>query len=249
MASRMDRYYEEENTENLRTRKNKNLYQSIYNDAEYTNIEGITSISRSGRIDVEEIKKLLNQKEEKKEEIKPKETISPSEEKLEEDRVYDIRDILNKAKDEHPSKDKYHSLKNQDYDFLKNIDIKKEEENVDKELDELVNTLTNADLFSNVKDEELSLDLLSELKPSEETKVSDNLKKLIQEESKNYHNTEKKDLDQTFFTSEQNFSKEDFDDDDDDEFYQKKSHKWIFILILVVMILILTLVYFLVIKK
>ena len=248
MASRMDRYYQDEKIENLRTKKNKDLYQSIYSDTEYSNIEGITSISRSGKVDIEEIKKLLKTKEENQSDNKRKIETTP--EKTihdEQERTYDIRDILNKAKYEHPSQNRYHSLKNQDYDFLKNIDIQKEEEKVDKELDELVNTLTNVDLFTNVKDEELSLDLLSELKPSGETKVSDNLKKIIQEEVKNYHEKKEENLDQTFFNSNDKFTKEDFSDEDED-FYDKKSNQWLFIVIPIVVIIILA-IYFLVIKK
>lgn len=243
MASRMDRYYQNEKVEHLRTKKNENLYQEIYEDTEsYSNIEGITSISRTGKVDMDDIKKLLNNRTDnrmernKKIEMQESEKVSVEEKKEESsERVYDIRDILNKAKSQTNIDNKYHRLKYQDYDFLKNVDIHKEEEDVDKELDKLVNTLTNADLLSEIDDDELSLDLLSELKPSGETKVSENLKKLIQEEAKNYHKPENK-LDQTFFTSDLHFKKEDFVDEDD-EFYDKKSKKWLYTILIILFII------------
>lgn len=235
MASRMDRYYQEELTENLRTKKNQNLYREIYEaEGEYSNIEGITSLSGSGKVDLNDIKKLLDQKEEKKEkrvEI-PKET----EDTFGEEKTYDIRDILSKAKDTKNISNRYHSLKHQDQDFLKDLDLKKEDEKTNQELDELVNTLTNADLLSNFNDDELSLDLLSELKPTGNTISDVDFKNLIKEEAKKYKKEEDS-FDQTFFTKEQKFTKEDFAEDDDDFYDRKKSKKGIFIAIGVVLIL------------
>ena len=56
MPSRMDRYHFEEMTSSKRTKRNEDLYKSIYETGEYSNIEGIASISKKGEINLEKLK-------------------------------------------------------------------------------------------------------------------------------------------------------------------------------------------------
>ena len=56
----MDRYYKNDTT-NLkkRTSRNQQLYDSIYEDNNYSNIEGIATIDKSNEIDITKIKNML----------------------------------------------------------------------------------------------------------------------------------------------------------------------------------------------
>ena len=102
--SRMDRYYKSDYTSNKRTSRNQDLYKSIYEDTEYSNIEGIANIDRSNEIDIAKIKDMLKSREdyqsgrELKNFIPKEEPVKYETFEREEDRVYDIRDILTQAK-------------------------------------------------------------------------------------------------------------------------------------------------------
>ena len=58
MASRMDRYYNNEN-ESKRTNKNINLYDNIYEDKEYENVEKL-NLNVGKEIDIRDVKALLD---------------------------------------------------------------------------------------------------------------------------------------------------------------------------------------------
>ena len=59
MKSRMERYYEIDHDTNRRTRKNADLYQKIYENDEYSNIEGIATTLKPNEIDISKIKEML----------------------------------------------------------------------------------------------------------------------------------------------------------------------------------------------
>ena len=112
MASRMEKYYNNSSV-NTRSVKNENLYKNIYENTEYSNIEGIATIEKTNEIDLAQIRELLKEREEKKKksEVKreaPKVYTKP----IYEEKNYDIRDVLVKAKDEHVSDDKNKAIKN-----------------------------------------------------------------------------------------------------------------------------------------
>ena len=46
MASRMEKYYQDEKNMNSRIARNTNLYDEIYNNVEYSNVEGIAKIEK-----------------------------------------------------------------------------------------------------------------------------------------------------------------------------------------------------------
>ena len=103
--SRMDRYYKVEENSKRRTSQNQDLYQKIYDMGEYSNIEGIATINKSNEVDITKVKNMLKNREEYQRQkdlrfntnrIEP-ETIETYEYE-EYDRVYDIRDILEKSK-------------------------------------------------------------------------------------------------------------------------------------------------------
>ena len=233
MASRMDRYYHSNSEKNKRSRRNESLYDTIYNDnIEYSNVEGIARIEKTNEIDINRIREMLQEEEKRKQKktfqpIFKKEEHHPTTFELDEkeDRNYDIRDILTKAKEEkkEEEKDQYRNLKNTQYNILKNIKldngvVKTEEKDESAELKELIHTITSNSILNQVDDKELSLDLLDDLKSDTSTIKQDSIKKIL-EDAKKEKETEQKneseevrELDKSFFTSSLNFSDEDFEE-------------------------------------
>ena len=219
MNSRMERYYKDSNT---RSKRNKNLYGDIYSEAKYTNIEGIASIDNANEIDITKIKEMLQNREnyqktrqyrrltereepeEKKVIPEPKTTEIPS---------YDIRNVLNKARENKKPDDKERVLKNTQYDILKDLNLKKEavEEDLkeEDELKELIHTITNTSMLNKMGGSELATDFLKDL-TGEDTSVGElnNVKEIISEKKElNMNNS----MDNSFFTSSLKLSKKDFD--------------------------------------
>ena len=242
MPSRMEKYYETKS----RTTKNKELYRTMYDEVEYTNVEGISVIEKNEKIDIEKIKELINgtnnvnkPKEYKKEEIKP------LVEEIEEQKNYDIRDVLNKAKSERTDKDsRYSNIK---YNVLKNIDLNsdtKVPDNVDEE--QLKNMI---EAISNNSKGELTSDLLDDLKSicdpnlKSEVKAEINKEDRIQETQLQNTKLIQDNLDKSFFTSSMDFSSEDFEDLKENI---KKNNFLTKILLFILLVIIITGVLFLV---
>lgn len=255
MGSRMEKYYRAGKTMS-RAVRNQDLYRTIYDIGEYSNIEGIASIEKTNQIDLNQIRELLKKAngEEKKEVIEPAfektERTSTSISLLEdEEKSYDIRDVLNKAKSERgQTSSRHHNLDNTQYNILKRIKIDEANNitninNDEQELKELIHTITNTSMLKKLGDQELSLDLLSSLKAGEETlirereafEVSNNTEQLIKPEM----TSQLDNIDKSFFTSSLNFSEEDFEDLKDIGKTLKKNNLLIkFLTILLVVIII-----------
>lgn len=226
MATRMERYYKQNNASN-RSEKNQNLYREIYENASYSNIEGIATIEKSNEIDITKVKEMLKNREDYQKqkdvrriitkEIKPE----PRYEELDlhEDRNYDIREILDKAKVNKPKEEKYHRLENTNYGILKKIDSNKKikiEEVPDEEsekLRSLIDTITTTSTLNKLGDKELSLDLLDDLKSDGNTVVdgTNSIKKILEEAKKESKKEDTSELDKSFFTSSLNFGEDDFE--------------------------------------
>ncbi len=256
MSSRMERYYKTNNRVKSRAIKNADLYKTIYDVGEYTNIEGIASIEKTNQIDLEQIRQLLKSVE-PKENTQTRETPTYSKESAKkfttsiidnEEKSYDIRDVLNKAKTERgETNNDYRQLDNTQHNILKKIKI--DEPIEEQELKELIHTITNTSMLNKMEDRELSLNLLSSLQSSEHTMANES--KMI-EENKNKYATSKCDtlideIDKSFFTSSMNFSEEDFEDLEDIKKNLKQNNILIkiltFILIAVVVSVILYIAY------
>ena len=119
MPSRMDRYYNNnQSSQTSRSRRNTSLYDSIYEGVEYSNVEGITTIEKKNEIDLDKIRELLKEHESSKIIDRPtirRQAQRVSYEEPEEEKNYDIMDVLNKAKDEIVDDNKSRSLKNNQY--------------------------------------------------------------------------------------------------------------------------------------
>lgn len=256
MLSRMEKYYKASNVVQKRTKLNEELYRKIYEDAEYTNIEGITNIEKTNEIDLSKIKELLdrqkNNSQERDNYEKRKELVSLRTEKFdfeEEKKNYDIHDVLNKAKNERNNNDdKYHSLKNTQYNILKKINLKENLDNKEyleseEELKKLINTITSTSVLNKLGDKELSLNILDELQSSgntmtETTRTIGAILEEVKEKEKSEE--EKQDIDKSFYTSSFSFNEEDFEDLKEINVTLKKNNVLIKILLFILIVIILS---------
>lgn len=219
--NRMDKYYKVEEKTTKRTNKNQDLYKNIYESGEYSNIEGIATIDKSNEVDITKVKNMLKNREEYQRQkgidnFKPTEQQTPNYEvfEMDEDKVYDIRDILEKAKINKPEEE-HKSLDNINFEIIKELkekQNKKDEEN----LKEMIDTISHTSKLNKLSNQELGLDIFDELKSDNNTIIEskDSIREILEEAKKN---DEKKEitntgLDKSFFTSSMNFNKKDFDE-------------------------------------
>jgi hypothetical protein len=239
----MDRYYS--NTTNKRTTRNQELYKTIYEDSEYSNIEGIATIDKSNEIDITKIKNMLKNRDDfqSKREFKsyvPKEDTTGYETfEQGEDRVYDIRDILNKAK-ENKEEQKYHNLDQTNIDILKELKLKPKETKPQDDLSTMVDTITNTSKLNKLSDHELGLDMFEDLKSNDNTIVSDktSIRSILEEAKKQEQNNQETqtNLDTSFFTSSLSFSQDDFEQINELKKNVKKNNTLIKVLIFIVIL-------------
>ena len=227
MPSRMNRYYGTR-TSNSRSERNRELYQSLYQSTnDYSNISMVATLEKPNEIEIDKIKQLIKDREtyQKQKEINNlyhkeelKEKIVPISEDIE-DKNYDIRDVLSKAKEERKTDQNDVYRKNQ-YDYLLNSKAyaKKKEmppkEDISKELKEIINTITNNAELNSLSTKDLSLDLLGDLKSNTMVgKESTAIKKIIEDEKLKAKDEEKSEMDKSFYTKSLGFSDKDFEDD------------------------------------
>ena len=222
MASRMDRYRNQElETTGMRTKRNEHLYARVEAPLEYSSVEGVARIDNTNSVDINKIKELLLREEEPKKKhhskMEKQETLEDTSELVTfnqlEDKNYDIRDILNKAKDEkeEDDADKYRNLQNTGYDILKNIQVQKKPTEIsDQELNHVGDTTLSLSMLDNLQD--------NEEEEITETMSSKTIRDLLNEETSKEEDgddddfEEQRTLDNSFFTSSLNFSEEDFNE-------------------------------------
>lgn len=253
----MERYYEIDRDTNRRTRKNADLYQKIYENDEYSNIEGIATTLKPNEIDISKIKEMLKNRDEYQKErdirniIAKPEPILRKEEPVasfdqDDEKNYDIRDILSKAKNERKNPaESYHKLTNTSYDIFKNLNIKNKKEETreegEEELKELIHTITNTSMLNKLGDQELSLGLLDDLKSDTMVGDASSIEKILNEEKEslkddNYLDDEKQNMDKSFFTSSLNFRDEDFDELQEMSHNLKKNNRLMKVLIFILLV-------------
>ena len=143
MNSRMEKYYKNDDIPK-RSVKNKDLYDSIYDDVNYNEIN---IVPKERVVDINELREIINSSPKK---IERKQVEIPTFD----DDSYDLNDALMKARDSKVDDDKRRSISNTQYDILKNVKIKKNS----KSLEDLINTVTTKNLLSD------DLDLFDNLK-------------------------------------------------------------------------------------
>ncbi len=229
MASRMEKYYNSE-TVKKRIQKNQSLYRQMYDIGEYSNIEAVESLDRTNEIDITKVKQMLQNREEYKRQKQYRSLLNQEEEKeplkkelkVEEVKNYDIKDELEKLKNQTRENDEYRSLNNTNYNILKELKIKSEQqkefsEDDAKELKELINTITSTSLLNKLDNEELSLNMLGDLAKDENEKTMPeraSIESILEEAKALDKKKEDKpsEIDNSFYTSSLDFNKKDFED-------------------------------------
>ena len=222
MASRMERFHNEDNVVGTRVKRNKDLYKHIYDDEIYSNIEGVFE-TNSNTVNINKLKETIekHEKQNKKKKQLVKRDINLNIQSYEEDDYteenYDINDLLNKAKEEKVEDeiDRYRSLKIEEYELLKKIKEKNKKFNIrekDQEIkDELMNTrqLTKEEL-EQIEDSELCIDLFEDLQNNSIGGESEkSIKELIEEARED--DVEDSIQDESFNTASLKISKKDFE--------------------------------------
>lgn len=209
MASRMERYYKSSEIK-TRSDKNKELYRTIYDEVEYSNVEGISVIEKNEKIDLDMIRQLVNGNSPKKEVKPPKEErIEPVIEPTFEEKNYDIREVLDKAKSERSDKERKFS--NTQYNILKDLEAsnKSKEEPLDE--DKLKSMI---EAISYNSKSGYTTDLLDDLKSIHDPNIKQEIESKLNKEEKDLQDTKAIDsnIDRSFFTSSLDLTSADFED-------------------------------------
>ena len=239
MESRMDKYYKEKPQEFSRSKRNQALYKEVYGS--YTDFDYLPMSDNSSEINVDKLREMVSSREEyrKKEEI-----IDESNEKETDNKIYDINELIEKARSSKPKLvNKKEDIKS--YNYLKKLETQeqlKEEIEEEKSTEEIKEQIKSGNT--------LSLDILSDLKDN--TVVVEPIPKQEQEENKEDFNRDipvtiiiKNDDDKPFYSGSYKFSSKDFFDDDLKKI--EKNHSFIKILLIIIILAIcITGIYFLV---
>lgn len=246
MNSRMDKYGDNEDYSVSRTKRNQDLYHDI-NKTELTNFKSYNNVKvieeGAKEIDLEKIKNYIEKinddgKFKRKSLLDSKGLYEQRPLPTQEEKDYDLISVLEKAREKREvdyQKERYKKLRDTQYDILSELKIY-DQNQVEEEKEEFnTQEKTLIDLINTVAMNKNKNDLLSELqsddedetivKPIEEETNNEELKDLIakeveKEKTKEIEKTttkEIKNLDESFYTSSIDFSKEDFEDFDDIE--------------------------------
>lgn len=205
MKSRMDKYYDV-NDIKARTTKNQQLYRTIYDEVEYSNVEGISIIEKNEKIDMDMLRDLINKSNElSREKKEPVRVVKEQIIEDEEDRIYDIRDILSKAKDNRVVDRK--RINDTQYNILKNADLNEGVMSTEELKQEDLKIMIDA-ISSNSKGYTTNLldDLRSIYDPTMHEKIEEKLEQTIEEKPM------ANEIDNSFYTSKMGFKADDFED-------------------------------------
>lgn len=246
MKTRMEKYYD--NNEELigsRSKRNEELYKEI-NKSEIEKFEinsNATVLASNGRnIDVEQIKRILDTKYKeapKRKSIVLEETIEEESVPLEQTREYDINAILERAREQKEvdyEKERLKKIRDTQFDILKNLNLKEEVEEEDTPENNLMTLIDAINKKENNQKEIDPLDILTDLKGSENTVTLSGLKEEVEEKLLESESKKEEEIDDSFYTTSVNFLQSDFDDFNDLK-KEVNSHK-VMIRIVIVLIVI-----------
>lgn len=187
MASRMDRYNETE--ELSRTAKNTRLYDTLYDSKEYSIKTIERTISKTNELNLEAIKNMIA--EEKKYEKKIQPIPKEIELEYEEEKAYDINEVLTQAKSHYKEDNLKRSLKENPYEIKEKFEQKKQEEKpeiIDDMFGDLIATKTlNESSLKNIIEQEKE-----DFEPTSKNDLSLGLDDKDFEELKDIHKSIKK---------------------------------------------------------
>jgi len=216
MASRMDRYNEKDTLS--RSNRNTNLYDTLYDNNDYSIKTMEKTISKTTELDLEAIKNMIA--EEKKYAKKVVEYPKELPPENEEEKNYDINEIMSQAKNNYKEDNIKRRLKETPYEIKEKIELnKKRNEEIEKE-------------------SELELDIFSDLKATK-TIEEGSIKDIIQKEKEDFEETREH---TTTMTTTLGFDAKDFEELQDMHNSLKENNILlrIFLIILIVCALLVT---------
>jgi len=241
MESRMEKYHDVDIEEFQRSKKNAGLYKEVYGN--YDDFENLPIPENTNEIDIENLKSLVGSRASKRKEFFSNQDNFLDEEIIEtpkEEKIYDINELLEIAKEENAKIKKEIPVSKSVPNYLANLESDKNTKDIilkyDGDDDDDLPIVSNS-FYSTSKinleegsdsSSDLSLDILSDLKPNGDTTVSAPIK------NEEYNTEELLKEKKEFFDGKLDFSNEDFDDDEDDEFHEEKNHLFLKVLLLIV---------------
>ena len=237
MESRMEKYYKEDLSTFERSKKNEKLYKEV--SREISDMDNLPIPDNSNEIDMDGLKQIISSRDEYRKTKELERTFVQSkplvEESKKENKVYDINVLLENAKNEVNRSNSVTNKRIINANFLTNLeeaDIPNSDDAMEvsipmNEKKEISNKETSSNTDS------LPLDILMDLKGSDDTVVTDPIVKEEVTMIKKIKDGE------TFYSGSFNFSKKDFEDAEEDDFFEENNHTGIKIFFLVIGILIL----------
>lgn len=250
MASRMDRYYKSELVSSGRSSKNKSLYEQIKDLDNYTNIEGVATIEKTNEIDISKVQEMIKNRENYKKKRQLRDILKEEVEELEKieevqeiTKNYDIKDLLSKIKDEPIEEQRSRSLKEEQIEILKSLNVKEKPKKVEieeeeQELKELLNTIASTKALTDLSNVEGDVGLLDDLKSDTIVGDAASIKKIIEEEKEKRIEDTNIEIDKSFYTSSFGFTQSDFEELKNMNHKIKKSNKFIIVLLIILIVLI-----------
>lgn len=236
MESRMERYDEVDINDYQRSKKNATLYKEIYGN--YSDLEDLPIPENTNEIEIDSLNSIVGSRVSKrKEEVKNQDYELEDLEDNHEDneKVYDINELLEKAKVENAKVKKEVTVNKNMPNYLANLEsdkstkdiISKYDGNDDDDMPIIKEVVIEEEVNDKKGDSTLSLDILSDLKPSGNTLVSE---PMITEEDI------KENQDKEFFSSELKFDKKDFAKEDGDEefFEEENNHTFLKVILIII---------------
>lgn len=256
MASRMERYQEKAE----RSTKNEELYRSIQDVSNYSNIEGVVTIDKTNEIDITRVKAMLQNRENYQKRKQYTELVDeelPTEEQIVEydynDKNYDIKDVLDKALEDSPQPSENRTLKHTQYNILGKLNLKAtpEEETALQELIDTIALRNQEEQGQKVEEDGLLDDLKSNTMVGDPTSIKRIIEDAKETENKlaetQNHGTDLNKLDKSFYTTSLGFTDDDFEDIKNLDKNIIKHNKLLKILIILIgLIVIVVLGYFLI---
>jgi len=241
MESRMEKYHEVDIEEFQRSKKNAKLYKEVYGN--YGDFEDLPIPENTNEIDIENLKSLVGSRNSRR-----KELIDTEQSNLEEsmnmsieEKVYDINTLLEKAKEENAKIKKETPINRNIPNYLANLESDKNTKDIILKYDgdndddmpivkEIKYSTSEIDLENkSINTSTLSLDILSDLKPTGNTMVSEPIKEEIEELE-----NRKEFFDDKLKFSEDDFDEEDDEEDDDEFFDEENDHIFLKVLLVII---------------
>lgn len=181
MTTRTEKYRDKA-VSSSRSKRNQNLYNTMYSSARYSNIEGVASIDKD--IDISKVKEMLDSRDsyQKKREYRnpdrhTEEIPMIRKRYTESSDNYDIMDVLKAAKEKEEPDNRNRVIDSSDYEVLKKIGLSKPKKTYndfdkDEELKELIETISNTSMMNKVEDD-MAFTMFKELTDDEDTKAND----------------------------------------------------------------------------